>query len=369
MNEERYHRQRILKGFEKESQQKMSQAKVLVIGAGGLGCASLTYLVSSGVGRVGLVDGDTVSLSNLQRQPLFSTPDIGALKVQVAAQRLGLINPEIDIKAYPFYISQHNILALFKEYDIILDGTDNFESRYLINDAATMLNKPLVFAAVSGYEGQLAIFNVEDERGQKTNYRDLFPIKPQSGEIPNCAENGVLGVLPGIIGIMQAAETIKLITDLGRPLINKILHYNLLTQLFYEMYINPSADYKIPENESDFSKIKYGDTPEKHGRVIEIDIKQLEDIRKNPSTIIIDVREIDERPLLNSIGHLQVPLSVFERFMSKEITQDNIVLLCQHGGRSLSIAKSLNKKYGPLKQIYSLKGGIVRWQSFITDVV
>lgn len=371
MNEERYHRQLILKGFKKESQQKLSQAKVLVIGAGGLGCASLMYLASSGLGHIGLVDGDTVSLSNLHRQPLFGTADIGRLKVEVADMRLGQVNPEITIKAYPFYISQSNILALFNEYDYILDGTDNFESRYLINDAAAMLNKPLIFAAVSGYEGQLAIFNVEAEAGQKTNYRDLFPTQPQSGEIPNCAENGVLGMLPGIIGIMQAAEVIKLVTGIGTALINKILHYNLLTQQFYEISISPSpsAEYKIPGNESEFSKINYDNMPEAHSQVIEIDIKELENIRKSSSTLIIDVRETEELPVLDPKEYLQVPVSIFERFMTKEIAQENIILLCQHGIRSLAIAEKLHEKYGSSKNIYSLKGGIVRWQSFFTDAI
>eukprot|EP01133_Synstelium_polycarpum_P021245 gene21245-25520_t len=345
------------------------QAKVLVIGAGGLGCASLTYLVSAGLGQVGLVDGDTISLSNLHRQSLFTTADIGQLKVQVAALRLSQINPEIDIKAYPFYISQNNILALFHEYEYILDGTDNFETRYLINDAAAMLNKPLIFAAVSGYEGQLAIFNVKTEEGQKTNYRDLFPIPPQSGEIPDCATNGVLGVLPGIIGTMQAAETIKLITGIGSPLTNKILHYNLLTQQFYQISIPPASpsESRIPEHETDFLKIKYNNTLEKHHQVIEIDIKELENIRKSPSTIVIDVREKEEWPILNPIEYIQVPLSAFESFMNEEIVQENIILLCQHGIRSLKIAEHLHEKYGSSKNIYSLKGGIVRWQSFFIN--
>lgn len=368
MNEERYHRQLILKGFKKESQQKLLQAKVLVIGAGGLGCASLTYLVSAGLGRIGLVDGDTVSLSNLHRQPLFSTDDIGQLKVQVALRRLKQINPEITIEAYPFYISQSNILALFEEYDFILDGTDNFESRYLINDAAAMLNKPLIFAAVSGYEGQLAVFNVETEAGQKTNYRDIFPIQPRAGEIPDCAENGVLGVLPGIIGTMQAAETIKLITGIGMPLINKILHYNLLSQQFYEISISPAnpEEYEIPACASDFLASIYNEAEKKNHQVIEIDLQELKTLSKLPSTMRIDLREKEALPTLDPNEYLQIPASIFEKFMREEIMEKNIILLCQHGKRSFAIAGQLLEKYGSSKNIYSLKGGVLRWESFFS---
>jgi len=368
MDTERYNRQLILKGFGEEAQQKLSKAKVLVIGAGGLGCPALQYLVAAGVGKIGLVDGDVVSLSNLHRQLLFTTVDIGKLKVDIAAQRLNAINPNVKLETYSQFITQENALEIFSEYDFIIDGTDNFESRYLINDGCALLKKPLIFAAVSGYEGQLAVFNIESSVGEKTNYRDLFPIQPNKGEIPNCAENGVLGVLPGIIGTMMAAEAIKLITGIGEPLINKILNYNLLNQQFYEITItsSPSGTYKLPENENEFLKMNYSleSTP---NQVLEIDIKELENLQKKDSTLIIDVRETYEVPVLNPLDYKQIPMSVFQSFLNQDIEEENIVLLCQHGIRSLAAAEFLHEKYGDKKNIYSLKGGVIRWKNYFTS--
>lgn len=369
MNAERYDRQLILNGFGEKAQQKLAQAKVLVIGAGGLGCPALQYLVASGVGYIGIIDGDTVSLSNLHRQILFSTADIGKLKVEVAAANLTKLNPEIKIKAHPGQISANNILSVLKDYEYIVDGTDNFESRYLISDACALLQKPLLFAAVSGFEGQLAIFNVKDEQGKTTNYRDIFPIPPTKGEIPNCAENGVLGVLPGIMGTMQAAETIKLITGIGTPLINKILNYNLLNQQFYEISVSPSppGTYVLPLTEKDFLKLNtQTGTDQKLNQVLEIGIKELEALLKEPSLLIIDVREKDEMPQLDQTIYSKAPMSDFENFLKKDITAEHIVVLCQHGIRSLAAAEFLHEKYASAKHIYSLKGGIIRWKNFFT---
>ena len=180
MKTERYDRQIILEGFGEEAQSLLSTARVLVVGAGGLGCPILQYLVAAGIGHIGIADNDTIALSNLQRQILFSTADVGKLKTVVAAERLQEMNPEIESKPHTLRLQKSNILDLLKMYDLIIDGTDNFDSRYLINDACTLLKKPLIFAAVSGYEGQLAIFNVQDDQGKATNYRDIFPIPPQA---------------------------------------------------------------------------------------------------------------------------------------------------------------------------------------------
>lgn len=368
MDTERYNRQLILKGFGEEAQQKLSEANVLVIGVGGLGCPALQYLAAAGVGKIGLVDGDIISLSNLHRQLLFTTADVGKLKVEVAIQRLSAINHEVELKVYPKIITQNNALEIFAEYDLIIDGTDNFESRYLINDACALLKKPLIFASVSGFEGQLAVFNVESEDGKKTNYRDLFPIQPNLGEIPNCAENGILGVLPGVIGTMMAIEAIKLITGIGKPLINKILNYNLLNQQFYEITItsSPAGIYKLPANEHEFLKMSYY-KESKSNQVLEIDIKELENLQKKDSIIIIDVRETYEIPALNPLQYKQVPMSVFKSFLDQDIKEENIVLLCQHGIRSLAAAEFLHEKYGDKKNIYSLKGGIIRWKNYFID--
>ncbi|PWS26027.1 molybdopterin biosynthesis protein [Pedobacter yonginense] len=369
MDTERYNRQLILKGFGETAQQKLADAKVLIIGVGGLGCPALQYLVASGIGKIGMVDGDRVSLSNLHRQILFTTADVGKLKVEVASKRLNELNPQIGIEAYPNFITQTNALQIFSQYDLIIDGTDNFESRYLINDACALLQKPLIFAAVSGFEGQLAIFNIEDQNGVKTNYRDLFPIQPGKGEIPNCAENGILGVLPGIIGTMMATEAIKLITGIGEALINQILNYNLLNQQVYTITITPSPNntYKLPSNQNEFLNMNYGSNVQsKAKQVVEIDIDEFENLQKKKSTLIIDVRETYEVPVLNLSDYKQVPMSVFESFLNQDIEQENIVLLCQHGIRSLAAAEELHEKYGDKKHIYSLKGGVIRWKKYFT---
>lgn len=368
MAAERYNRQVILQGFGEAAQLLLSKAKVLVIGAGGLGCPALQYLAAAGVGHISIADDDTIALSNLHRQVLFHTADVGKLKVKVAAERLREMNPEIDIIPHPIRIQKKNILDLLKKHDFILDGTDNFETRYLINDACALLHKPLIFAAVSGYEGQLAVFNVPDQRDQQCNYRDLFPIPPQAGEIANCAENGVLGVLPGVIGAMAAAEIIKLITGIGKPLLNKLLHYNLLSMEQYEMNISPGHDYTLPETENDFLNMEYPDSCELAQAYTEINVAQLSTLQQESSTLIIDVRERHEVPMLDSQVYKKVPMSELNSFLKTDIPEKNIIFLCQHGIRSVAAAEALHEKYGDTKKIYSLKGGIAKWRDHFLAV-
>lgn len=370
MSKERYQRQVILQGFGAVSQNLLSAAKVLVIGAGGLGCPALQYLAAAGVGTIGIADADTVSISNLHRQVLFNTADLGSLKVQVARERLEKMNAEICLISHPVFLKKENIFDVLKSYDFVLDGTDNFESRYLINDACVMLGKPLVFAAVSGFEGQLAIFNVTDEQGLTCNYRDIFPIPPRSGEIKNCAENGVLGVLPGIIGTMAAAEMIKLIARIGRPLVNKLLHYNLLSLEQFEMNISPGNDYFIPATENDFLEFYSSSPIELKPGFTEIDAAQLTLLQEDKSILIIDVREAYEEPVLKEYlfkkkaGFKQVPMSEFQPFLNTDVLEKNVVFICQHGIRSITAAKMLKEKYGNDKNIYSLQGGIEKWRNY-----
>ena len=364
MNTERYQRQIILDGFGIESQQRLTEAKVLVIGAGGLGCPALQYLVAAGVGCIGIADHDVVELSNLQRQVLFGMDDIGLPKAEVAAKRLQQMNPETELILHPILVNRTNVIEIISGYDLIFDGTDNFESRYLINDACVLLKKPLVFAAVSGFEGQIAIFNVANEFDISTNYRDLFPVQPGANEVPNCAENGVLGVLPGIIGTMAAGEIIKLLTKIGKPLINKLLHYNLLSQEQYEINISPSDEYQKVTTEADLMNNNIGNPIQSY---LEIDAERMIELSKKDSTLIIDVRERHEFPRLNANTFQQVPMSEFDRFASSTIKADHIVLLCQHGIRSVAAAEKLHQKYGDTKRIYSLKGGIAKWRNhFLT---
>lgn len=367
MNQERYSRQLILNGFGHDAQQKLANAKLLVIGAGGLGCPILQYLAAAGIGTIGIVDDDTISLSNLHRQILYNTEDVGQPKVEVAARRLGFMNPEVFVTKHHLRLNKNNIFGIMESYDMVIDGTDNFESRYLVNDASALLQKPLIFAAVSGFEAQLAIFNVKDKQGVSTNYRDLFPVPPAPGEIPNCAENGVLGILPGVIGTMAAAETIKLVTGIGQPLINKLLHYHLLSQTHYTVNISAGHDYTLPGSKADFLLRDDEQFCAKTPVFEEIDVITMQLLQEKESAMVIDVREKHEFPVLNKEIFLQVPMSEFNTFLENNIEAESIILLCQHGIRSLAAAELLQDKYGHAKKIYSLKGGISKWRNhFLT---
>ncbi len=365
MKEERYNRQLILAGFGQKAQNKLAKARVLVIGAGGLGCPALQYLTAAGIGYIGIADDDTISLSNLHRQVLYTTTALGKLKVDVAAERLREMNPEIEITTYPIHIQRDNIIDLIRGYHFVVDGTDNFETRYIINDACALLNIPLVFAAVAGFEGQIAVFNIKDDHGIKTNYRDLFPISPKKGEIANCAEHGVIGVLPGIIGTMAATEVIKLIVEIGKPLINQLLHYNILTLQQYKLNINKGNDYTLPNTVAGFLKMKDDNRLMIDG-YIEIDAEQLKQIQQKHSTLIIDVREEFEVPLLDQDIYKKIPISKLDEFLAQEIIEDNIVFICQHGIRSIAAAENCYEKYGASKKAYSLKGGIAKWINHLT---
>jgi adenylyltransferase/sulfurtransferase len=254
----RYQRQITLQGFGIIAQEKLSKAKVMVIGAGGLGCPVLQYLVAAGVGQIGIVDHDIVTLSNLNRQVLFGQEDVGKYKVGIAVEKMQALNHLVTVTPFQQSCDQSFAMAHFPNYDIIIDATDNFGSRYLINDACVLLNKPLVFGAVSQFEGQVAVFNVS-KNGISVNYRDIFPTPPKNNEVMNCAEGGVLGILPGMIGVMQATETIKYIADIGELMANQLLTYNALTQEQYKIQLikNPAAINQAPANFTEFAAINY----------------------------------------------------------------------------------------------------------------
>jgi adenylyltransferase/sulfurtransferase len=258
---ERYSRQISLPEIGISGQQKLKAAKVLVIGAGGLGCPVLQYLAAAGVGELGIADNDTVELSNLQRQILYATEDIGLPKTQSAKKRIQQMNPDIQIRTYAFQIDNSNIWDVINDYDIILDGTDNFPSRYLINDACVLLKKVLIYGSISRFEGQVAVFNVLDSHGvTSANYRDIYPLPPAENEVPSCNQAGVLGVLPGMIGMMMANECIKYITGTGKLLTNKLLLADLLHNRFLETKIEPQEKTKqlIPANRAVFEQKNYG---------------------------------------------------------------------------------------------------------------
>ncbi len=359
---ERYSRQIVLKGFGWEAQQKLGAAKVLVIGAGGLGCPALQYLAAAGVGHIGIVDDDVVALSNLHRQVLYAAEDIGRLKTKVAAANLRGVNPEIKVTEHPILLDRDKVLELIKDYDWILDGTDNFTSRYLINDACALFKKPLVFGAVSGYEGQVAVFNVKDAEGWASNYRDLFPQRIREEEVLNCTQAGVLGVLPGIIGIMMAAEVIKLITGIGAPLTNSLLNYHLLTNEMYIMALTPSDVGRslIPESEESFLQLHEQSLFPFVNKVREIDAQELILLYQRPSVLLIDVRDHGSRPVVLNFEHVKIPISAIK----EEITgrsEQAFVLFCQHGTTSVRAAAMVKEVWGSSREIYSLQGGLMRW--------
>ena len=249
-------------------------------------------------------------------------------------------------------------------YDIIIDGSDNFASRYMINDACVLLNKPLVYGAVSQYEGQVAIFNYKkNESEAPVNYRDLFPYPPHEGEVLNCADAGVLGVLPGIIGTMQANETIKLVTGIGNPLINRLLTYNTLTNRLYEIQLSARKQTRslIPANSNAFLKMDYDWLCSSGDPQYEIDCSIFDDLLAKGDTDVIDVREVDEIPSIDEFLCYHVPLDQLPGSISL-VKSGTIVTICQSGKRSLQAAKKLNAIYGTSKKIFSLRGGITQWK-------
>lgn len=362
---ERYHRQIILPEFGEEGQQKLLNARILVIGAGGLGCPALLYLTAAGVGTIGIVDDDVIALNNLHRQVLYSVNDIGLSKAKRAAHILQQLNPEIKIISYNERLATQNALTVIDDFDIIIDGTDNFSTRYMINDACVLLNKPLVYGAISQFEGQVSVFNPQPLNGSidAVNYRDLFPDPPKDGEVLNCAEAGVLGVLPGIIGTMMANETIKIITGIGEPLINQLLTYNALNNQVYILNLSARKETRslIPKNEQEFLQIDYEWLCASPVQQAEIDSAIFNSLVAKGNMDVIDVRELHEMPAVNEFNHIRIPLAQLADNTAL-IKSDIVIAFCQSGKRSLQAAKILSGIFGDRKKIYSLRGGIVEWK-------
>lgn len=361
---ERYHRQIILPGMGESGQQRLSQARVLVIGAGGLGCPALQYLAAAGVGTIGIADGDIVALSNLHRQVLFSTNDIGKNKALCAAASLQALNPEIAIITFPTHVTTDNLLDILDEFDIVVDGTDNFATRYMINDACVLKGKTLVYGAVSQFEGQVAVFNyLLPDGSRSTNYRHLFPYPPKDGEVLNCAEAGVLGVLPGIIGTMQATEVIKLITISGRPLVDLLSIYNGLINQLYTLDIRSEVEIEslMPADEHQFRQTDYEWSCSAQLLKYEIDQVRFNEFIQQAQIDIVDVRELHEQPSINEFQHHRIPLLHLLEQVAK-FQHDTVVVFCQSGKRSLAAVEMLVRIFGDSKKVYSLKGGILSWK-------
>lgn len=331
-----------------EGQQKLKAAKVLCIGAGGLGCPALQYLAAAGVGFLGIADGDRVDLSNLQRQVLFTEADLGRLKAEVVVERLSALNSAIVLKAIPTYIEANTAKSLLEPYDIILDATDNFEARYLINDACRSLSKPLISASIFQFDAQVSIFNYPNG----PCYQCLYPTPPAADHIPNCALGGVLGVLPGVAGALQATEALKLILGIGQPLSGQLLCFDLLNMRF-RMFEIPRADCSShPEIKSDITcqhaqNIK-GITP----RML---AKWLAD--KSPIQLL-DVRQPYERDICQ-IGGTHIPLPLLNAQLGQLSKDLETVVYCKGGVRSLQACQLL-QAHG-FSRLNNLEGGILRW--------
>lgn len=349
---ERYLRQMILPGFGQKTQEKLLAAKVLIVGIGGLGCPVLQYLVGAGVGNIGIMDGDKISLTNLHRQLLFTESEIGLLKVEQAFLKMKQLNSSVHIDKYPFQLSHKNALEIISKYDLVIDATDNFISKYLINDACVLLNKTFVYGAVSRYEGQVAVFNFMESNEPRINYRDLFSEVPKKGEVPSCEEAGVLGILPGIIGTMQAAEAIKIITGLGKVLYGKLYHYNILSVQGYEIAIIAKKN-RVVIDQKQFGEVLEEEQQEDDD-ILEISVAQFNKLRQLPEVFVLDVRERHEHPPID-FSDDQIPMSELESRMN-DIPEKDICIICHQGIRSVYAAQLISRKRN--LKVYSLKGGL-----------
>ena len=347
MNQTRYARQTSLKGFGIEKQQMLRSSKVLVIGAGGLGVPVLTYLNAMGVGKIGIVDSDIVSITNLHRQVLYSEGDVGKPKVTVALEKLEKQNSESDIQVYHTFLSTENALEIIADYDIVVDASDNFPTRYLVNDACVILKKPFVYGALHGYEGQVSLFNFE---GGPT-YRCLFPTMPKENEVPNCNEHGVLGIIPGIVGNLQALEAIKALTGIGEVLSGKLLLFNGL-DLSYQ-----KIKFKVRPENLGITKLQdfyEWNNPCKITRTVEaIEIEKL----LLDKAQIIDVRTIEEYENYHLPNTIHIPLSELETNSDVIDFSIPVYLLCQSGKRSETALKQLEEQHSK-STLFSILGGI-----------
>ncbi|HMC01965.1 MAG TPA: HesA/MoeB/ThiF family protein [Flavobacteriaceae bacterium] len=345
----RYSRHIILSEVGQEGQAKLLKAKVLVVGAGGLGCPALQYLTASGIGTIGIIDFDIVEESNLQRQVLFGTSTLGKNKAIASKTRLEDLNSTITINAYPEKLTSKNALDLFKKYDIIIDGTDNFTTRYLINDVAILTNKPVVYAAIYKFEGQVSVFNYQNG----PSYRCLFPNPPKEGSVANCSEVGVLGVLTGIIGSMQANEVIKIILGFRDVLSGKLFCYNAKT--------SQTTTLKINRNDSEFKKVlkQKNNLKALHEDIsCETLIQEItaEDTLEKKQVMFIDVRESYEQPELNIPKCFNIPLSQLVDNLNQINSKHTNIFVCQSGIRSKKAVR-IAQEHG-ITNCYSLKGGI-----------
>ena len=362
----RYNRHIIIPGFGLEAQQKLKAAKVLVIGSGGLGSPVLLYLAAAGVGTIGIVDFDVVDDSNLQRQVLFGVHEIGQPKVEAAKRRIESLNPHVNLRLYNTHLNSQNAMEIIRDFDVVADGTDNFPTRYLVNDACVLLNKPNVYASIFQFEGQVSVFNYLERNGQRgPNYRDLYPTPPPPGLVPSCAEGGVLGVLPGIIGSLQALEVIKVITGVGEPLSGRFYIFDALHFETRTFNIKRRQDNPVNGKNPTISElIDYeqfcGMRAVEERPIKEITARELHDLQVSGEKFqLIDVREPHEYSIVN-IGAELIPLGLVTENAGRIDKGIPVVIHCKGGGRSAKAIRDLEQQFG-FENLYNLKGGILAY--------
>ncbi|MHB8755010.1 MAG: molybdopterin-synthase adenylyltransferase MoeB [Candidatus Acidiferrales bacterium] len=369
----RYSRHLIMPEVGMDGQLKLKRAKVLMVGSGGLGAPLGLYLAAAGVGRLGIVDFDTVDFTNLQRQVIFGTSDVGRKKLEAARERLGNLNPEIQIDAFETRLTSENALDIVRDYDIVVDGTDNFPTRYLVNDACVLLGKPNVYGSIFRFEGQASIFGYPGG----PCYRCLYPEPPPPGLVPSCAEGGVLGVLPGIIGCIQAMETIKLILGSGEPLVGRLLLFDALGMRFRELKLRKNPECPVCGEHptvtklidyAEFCGIRGEEAPAQIAAAVpEITPKQLKQrLDHGDDLYILDVREPHEYQICNLNGHL-IPLGELPKRVGELDSSREIVAHCRSGKRSAEAVEFLTK--AGFRKIWNLKGGILAWSDEVDPSV
>lgn len=366
-NEEilRYSRHLIIPEVAMEGQKKLKASSVLIIGAGGLGSPVSMYLAAAGVGRMGIVDFDTVDPTNLQRQLLHSTADVGRSKLDSARETIHGINPHVDVETYETHLTSENALQLLADYDVIVDGTDNFPTRYLVNDACVLLHKPNVYGSIFRFEGQVSVFYADEG----PCYRCLYASPPPPGLVPSCAEGGVLGVLPGIIGSLQAIETIKLIIGRGDPLIGRLVLFDALKLKFRELKLKKNPDCPICGDHPSISKLidyeqfcgidpAVSQSPSHQMTVEELKAR----LDRHDDVFILDVREPHEYEIVNMGGHL-IPLDDLPERVHELDSSREIVVHCKVGSRSARVVNFLRQS--GFKKVKNLAGGIDAWAAKI----
>ena len=363
----RYQKHLLLPQIGLEGQLKLKNAKVLVVGAGGLGCPVLLYLSAAGVGKIGILDADSVDMSNLQRQVLYKVEDIGSPKATTAASHLAKMNDSIEYEAFKQNLRAENAETFIKNYDIIIDCTDNFTARYLINDYCVKLNKPFVYGAIHQFEGQVSVFNFKDSDGNLgPTYRCLFPEQPSDLEIPNCATIGVLGILPGMLGMYQANEVIKMITGIGTVLSGQLLMVDLLENTTQKIKVKRRKNAEeliLPSGE------KQPQLTDNQEFKQSITVKELhERIKKQEDIFILDVRNLNEYETCRIEGSVLIPMSNIPMNI-KHIPKDKaVVVYCHHGFRSASVIEYLSQNHG-FMNLQNLMGGINAWANEIDETM